>query len=239
MFRRTAPLPVLLLALTQVACGGSMDGSADAREAPGEDAAPAAAAGDVQATQAPQEAALPAGWSVRLDRPGSDVSEFRVTEADGALEIRTGPAGILWRDEDALATAAYSVSATFTEVGAPAGHREAYGLFVGGRDLEGDGQAYTYFLVRGDGSFLIKRRAGDATSNVTDGWRPSEAVAAAEGGDPTNTLEIRVEPDQVRFLVNGTGVATVPADQVDTEGTFGLRANHNLHLRVAEFAVQR
>ncbi len=235
MTRRPLPVLALLFALGAASCGGAKDDSADAGEAPGEAAGPAA-----EASATPREAGLPAGWSLRLDRPGADPAEFRVSEADGALEIRTGPAGILWREEDALAAAAYAVSATFTQVGAPEGHREAYGLFIGGRDLDGDGQAYTYFLVRGDGSFLIKRRDGGATSDVTDGWRPSDAVAAATGdGDPTNTLEIRVEPEQVRFLVNGTGVATVPAGEVDTQGTFGLRANHNLHLRVADVTLER
>jgi len=233
MTRRSRFLFPLLPSLALAACGGAADGSASAGDAP--DEAPATAEGSA----APQEAGLPSGWSLRLDRPGSDPSEFRLSAADGAIEIRTGPAGIAWRERDALAAAAYVVSATFTEVGAPAGHREAYGLFIGGRDLEADGQAYTYFLVRGDGSFLVKRREGAATANVTDGWRPSEAVVPAADGDPTNTLEIRVEPDQVRFLVNGTGVATVPAGEVDVEGTFGLRANHNLHLRVAELSVQR
>jgi hypothetical protein len=232
MTRRALPVASLLLALAVASCGGAADG-----EASGE--APASGSATAEGSAAAQESALPPGWSIRLDRPGSDPSEFRLSEADGALEIRTGPAGIAWRERDALAAAAYAVSATFTEVGAPAGHREAYGLFIGGRDLEADGQAYTYFLVRGDGRFLVKRRDGASTADVTDGWRPSEAVVPAADGDPTNTLEIRVEPDQVRFLVNGTGVATVPAGEIDVEGAFGLRANHNLHLRIADFSVQR
>ncbi len=42
----------------------------------------------------------------------------------------------------------------------------AYGLFVGGQDLEGDDQKYLYFLIRRSGEFLIKTRAGDETSVV-------------------------------------------------------------------------
>lgn len=236
----TRPTPAavwLPLVLALAACGGADDGS---EASPGSSGAPeASAAAATASSPEAQEAGLPAGWSVRLDRSGADPTEFRVARTDGTLDIRTGPAGILWRDEDALAAAAYALSATFTEVGAPAGHREAYGLFLGGRDLDGDGQAYTYFLVRGDGSFLVKRRDGASTSNLTDGWRPSEAVVAAGDGDPTNTLEIRVEPEQVRFLVNGTTVATVPAAEAHTQGTYGLRANHNLHLRVADLSLQR
>jgi hypothetical protein len=237
MFRRARHASVLLASLVLAACGGAADGSS-AREPSRADAdsgAPESAA----AASASQEAGLPEGWSLRLDRAGSDASEVRVAAMDDALEIRTGPAGILWREQDAVTGGAYEVSATFTEVGAPAGHREAYGLFIGGSDLQGEGQAYTYFLVRGDGSFLIKRRAGSGTSDVTDGWRPSDAVAAAGEGDPTNTLSIRVGPEQVQFIVNGTGVATVPAGDVDAHGTAGLRVNHNLQLRIADFSIER
>lgn len=239
-------LAVVVAAPVVGGCGGAADDSVvretGAAPAAGTAAGQAQGAGpttDVGSTTdaGPQDAGLPAGWSLRLDRAGSDPSEFRVARDGEALELRTGPAGILWRGDDAVAEGEYGVSATFTEVGAPAGHREGYGLFVGGSDLQGEGQAYTYFLVRGDGSFLIKRRAGSATSSVTDGWRPSETVAAAGDGDPTNTLSIRVEAGSVRFLVNGQDVATVPAGEVDAHGVAGLRVNHNLHLRVEDFSV--
>ena len=43
-------------------------------------------------------------------------------------------------------------------------HAEGYGLFMGGQALDGKGQKYTYFLVRDDGKYLIKRRDGEKTS---------------------------------------------------------------------------
>jgi hypothetical protein len=49
--------------------------------------------------------------------------------------------------------------ATFTQT-KPSAHAEGYGLFFGGKSLEGKDQQYTYFLIRQDGSYLIKRRGG-------------------------------------------------------------------------------
>ena len=89
----------------------------------------------------------------------------------------------------------------------PAAHPEAYGLIIGGADLEGAAQKYTYFLIRQDGKYLIKRRAGDQTPTIAD-WTDSAAIKKADtSGKMSNTLAIDVGKDKVRFLVNGTEVS--------------------------------
>ena len=57
--------------------------------------------------------------------------------------------------------------------------RERYGLFIGGRDLSSPNRAYTYFLVRGNGQFLVKSRAGAKTSDIL-AWRADPAVTQAD-----------------------------------------------------------
>jgi hypothetical protein len=181
---------------------------------------------------------IPAGYAVRLDRADQDAADFHVEEGDGSMMIRTGPAGVLYSSENVPAEGDYSVSATFTEVGAPAGHREAYGLIIGGADLSGEAQRYTYFLVRGDGRYLIKQRNGAEAMNVTDGWQDSDVVVAAEeDGDVTNDLSIAVRGDQAHFSVNGTEVATFPTADLDVAGIAGVRVNHNLNVRVEDFSI--
>lgn len=48
------------------------------------------------------------------------------------------------------------------------GRNEGYGLIIGGRDLEGDDQVYTYFLLRNSGEFLVKGRKGSDTNLIKD-----------------------------------------------------------------------
>lgn len=181
---------------------------------------------------------LPAGYEMRLDHADAATTDFHVESMDGAMMVRTGPAGVLYDANDLTSKGDYTVSATFTEVGAPAGHREAYGLVIGGSDLAGPGQRYTYFVVRGDGSYLIKKRNGEETSNVTDGWQQSDAVEAAEqDGDVTNALSIAVRGNQAHFSVNGTEVAAFPTADLDVAGIAGVRVNHNLNVRVENFAI--
>lgn len=233
---RTTRALALLTALALAACAGDADeadmGAMDDTASVGVETTD-----DPDVSPAGDATGMPEGYALRLDHGGASPSDFQVSD-DGGLHVRTGPAGILYDEEDAVSSGDYSVSGTFTEIGAPPNHREAFGLFIGGQDLQGEGQRYTYFLVRADGRYLIKRRAGDDTSNVSEGWVESDAVSAgAEGGDYTNRLEVAVRGDQVHFSINGQEVAAVPASEVDAYGVAGVRVNHNLNVRVEDFEL--
>jgi len=179
------------------------------------------------------------GWHARPDRGTIDNLNFR-TMGPG-YHVTTGPAVIVWTDAN-RATGTYSVAGSFTQTKAPS-HPEAYGLMIGGQDLNADGQKYTYFLVRGDGSYLIKKRNGAETMAVTEGrggWTMSDAVHKQDdAGKATNELSIRVGGTDVAFMVNGTEVARLPKSQVDTDGIAGMRVNHNLDVHIGSFKVEK
>jgi len=179
---------------------------------------------------------LPAGWSVRLDSGATKPDGVSVTPMGGGVHFKSGPAGIYYRSTDTK-SGSYEVHASFNQV-EPAAHPEAYGLFVGGSNLAGATQKYTYFLVRQDGQYMISRRDG-AKVNAVVPWTDSPAVkqtnASAKG---TNLLSIVVAPDKTRFLVNGTEVHSQPTASVDASGIAGLRINHNLNVHVDGFGVK-
>lgn len=226
--RKAWPLALLLLGALG-ACGG------DGGEAPGameEDAASgttAAAADGVDLDR----------WSVDLDQAPTDGARLEREEVAGGFGVTTGPAGITWRRADRVPEGDFSVSAEFTQRNAPVGHQEGYGILVGGRELGQEGQQYTYLLVRGDGRYLVKRREGTGTRELTD-WVESSAVRAIaeDGGEAANTLEIRARGDQVEFVVNDTVVETFPRDRVQPEGLAGIRVNHDLEVDVRDWSVQ-
>lgn len=179
------------------------------------------------------------GWEGRLDRSSMSMDDIWFRDMGSGVHATMGSgAGIFWKDSGAMASGAYTVSATFKQMTATA-HPEAYGLFIGGSDLEGDGVSYTYFLVRQGGQFLIKKRDGGDTSDIV-GWTPSDAVnKAAADGTITNTLAVRVEGGTVHFLANGTEVHSIPASRIQTDGIAGLRVNHRLDLHIGGFQIEK
>lgn len=177
---------------------------------------------------------LPGGWAMRLDRDGAKTDALKFVTMGSGYHATTGPSGIFY-DATMTATGAYTAEATFTQTKAPA-HAEAYGLIFGGSGLGGPQQEYMYFVVRGDGKYLVKHRAGSEVHTIQD-WTAHSAVKAADAaGKATNALRVRVAADSVRLDVNGTQVLALPK-KMKTDGIVGLRVNHQLDVHVAGLKV--
>jgi hypothetical protein len=213
-----SPITRSFLSLALLAAAACTGGS-DARGAAPDSAAPA------------QPSAPAAAWRSNPDS-GVTVTAGEVTT------IEVGPHAILWPQGVAELAPPYSVRASLRK---RAGRlHEGYGLIFGGTGLEGREaeQRYSYFLVRGDGSYLIKRRDGAQLPVVRDWTRHPDIARDANGEGRYNDLEVRVGADSVTFLVNGGAVATVPASELAVRGRAGLRVSHDVLLEAQGFAAQ-
>ncbi len=182
---------------------------------------------------------LPAGWTARPDKDGQTANIKFVTMEPG-YHLTLGPATILYREKD-QAKGPFHTLARFDQTKKPR-HPEGYGLFMGGNSLAGQDQKYTYFLVREDGTYLIKRRDGEKTSEISKGWTPHAAVKKADSaGQASNLLEIdaKQNPSKVEFKVNGQTVHTLKASELNTKGVVGLRVNHNLDVHIRDFDLHQ
>lgn len=182
----------------------------------------------------------PANWKVRFDRPSASDSALRFETMEPGFHIATGPAGIFYNPAN-QASGQYRVEAEIFLFD-PEGRREAFGILVGGKNLEADDQSYTYFLIREGGQFILKRRSGGEAPTI-QGWTAHPAIvsfATKPEGESTakNVLAIDVGVEQVRFLVNGQEVASLPKSEVETDGIVGLRVNHRLNLHVSRLDVK-
>jgi hypothetical protein len=179
---------------------------------------------------------IPAGYTARTDRAGAPISGASYTPSGDGWEVRTGPAHILHAAKD-VGTGNYTASATIEQLEAPT-HPEAFGIFIGGRDLDKPSLAYTYFLVRGTGDLAVKVREGDKTRDVLK-WTASPDVPKADAsGKATYALAATVTADAVKFMVNGKQVASVSKAGLPTDGIAGPRINHNLHVRVTPVSIR-
>jgi len=188
---------------------------------------------------------VPEGWVVRLDKPDPDVSIGAMEDNDIYFVNMTPGWHITAHQRAIFYHPANTVEGNFTAKASiflfdPGQRdREGFGIFVGGKNLDGDAQSYVYFLLRNTGDFLIKRRTGSETSVVVD-WAHTDAmkVHAHDGTDSVlNDLAVKADEESVRFLVNGTEVAKVPRADLDVDGIFGLRVNHGLNVHVSDLGM--
>jgi hypothetical protein len=184
----------------------------------------------------PLIAQSPKGWKVRVDRSASasdpdGAGAVKFVAAGAGFHATTPQAAVFWNPSNTI-TGNYTLKGSFKLL-KPSGHTNYYGLVFGGSDLEGANQSYTYFLVAQDGSWLVKRRTGEATDDVVR-KTPNDAVKKPDAsGQSTNALEVRVQADKVEFAVNGTVVGSVPkAQAAKTDGIYGIRSNHLLDIEV-------
>ena len=194
---------------------------------------------------APLVAQAPKGWKVRADRSTSAsdpdaAGSIKFVTMDNGFHATNPQAAVYWNPAN-TATGNYTLKGTFTLM-KPSGHTNYYGLVFGGSDLEGPNQNYLYFLVAQDGTWLIKRREGDAsTQNVAD-KAASDAVKKPDAtGKSTNALELRVTANKIEYLVNGTTVHTTPRTGLTakTDGIYGIRVNHQLEVHIDGFGVSK
>jgi hypothetical protein len=196
------------------------------------------------AALAPLAAQTPKGWKVRVDRStaASDpdaAGEVKFVTMGSGFHATNPQAAVYWNPAN-TATGNYTLKGTFTLM-KPSGHTNYYGLVFGGSGLEGAQQSYLYFVVAQDGTWLIKRRDGEATSTVSPKTANDAVKKPDAGGKSTNALEVRVGADKIDFVVNGQVVHTEPKTgaMAKTDGTYGIRVNHLLEVQVDGLTVSK
>jgi hypothetical protein len=187
----------------------------------------------------PLAAQAPRGWKVRADRSTS------ASDPDGAGAIKfvtmgtgfhaTNPQAAVYWNPANTATGTYTIKGTFV-LQKPSGHTNYYGIVFGGSDLDNAKQTYSYFLIAQDGTWLVKKRDGDASTGNVKAKTVNEAIKKPDAsGKSTNTLEVRVGADKVDFVVNGTVVGSEPKASMKTDGIYGIRVNHLLEVHIDGF----
>lgn len=235
----TSALAVLIATVGFIGCGKSSEPAATATTTP--------VAGTI-ATTTPQAGAdtdhtaagngLPAGYNAVFDHSNAKPSDVSYSEREpGRWEVKTGPAHILYSAADTAANK-YTVSATFEQLEAPA-HPEAFGVFIGGSHLDGPTVKYTYFIVRGDGKYMVKVRDGADTRTITD-WTSNAVIPKQDAsGKALYGVKIDVKDGSANVSVNGAPVTTISGKQAPLNGITGVRINHNLHLIVTPVSLIR
>ena len=200
-------------------------------------AAPLAAQDKDDPTKKVAGGALPAGWMGRTDRATDKLTDAKFVAMGSGYHVTSGPAAIYWNPKT-VTSGPFVASTTITQTKAPT-HPEAFGIFFMGKDLDTPGQNYAYFLVRGDGKYLVNHRAGAEIHKIIP-WTEDAAVNKQDAsGKSTNKLTVDAsKADSVRLLVNDKQVAAIAMSHLGkTDGLVGLRVNHNLDVHISGLTV--
>lgn len=203
-------------------------------------AAPCQEAQPPGAMESAEEQTRPQGWRVLTDQVEADTSEIDFATMEPGFHVTTGPAAIFYHP-DSTASAPFRAQVE-THLFDPGDRNEAFGIFFGGSDLDGSYQAYTYFLVRKSGEYLVKRRMGESTETI-EGWTAHPAVVGWDERDPDaesvrNVLAVDATADELIFSVNDEEVTRVPrSSQLAVDGIVGVRINHALDVHLGGLRI--
>ena len=187
-----------------------------------------------------------AGWQGKTDKKDASINDSRFATANGGnIDVKTGPAGIFWNPSN-TASGNYEIKATFTERKQNADHPHAYGLFIGGSDLDTDNQAYAYCIAYGDGSYSVKYFNGAKVTNVVNREQSPAVRKADASGTATNEVGWRVRGGNASCVINGQEVKSWPAAQLtgagklkSLDGIYGVRVSHNIDVSMSPIAVTK
>ncbi|HLK47314.1 MAG TPA: hypothetical protein VKT49_04215 [Bryobacteraceae bacterium] len=210
---------------------------------PAQDSSRAVAGGGISVPQ----------WTGKIDaneeRAGRTLSDAKLSEKGGVLEVTTGPALAYWNPAN-NASGDYTVKATFTE---PKymnlnNHPHPYGIFIAGNDLGTPNQSYLYCAAYGNGRFIVRGFGpGPFQMNGFAGEaNPAVHKAAGVGQPVTQEIGLSVKGDKVECAINGTVVASYPKSALvtsgklkSTDGIYGLRFAHNTEATVTGLGVTK
>jgi hypothetical protein len=187
------------------------------------------------------------GWKWALDRPARMTTGGKAIGTDSLFEfslmapgwhVTMGPGAVLY---DARETADHRFVVTAEMILFPDASMDGeYGIFVGGRELDAAATKQWYaFVVRGDGSAAVMHRAGPETHMVFPWTKFAGVKPRPDGATATNALQLRAEPDSIRFFVNGERITAFARAALDVNGPFGLRVGRGVNLHITNLDLTR
>lgn len=189
---------------------------------------------------------VPEGWQWRFDKANADVKVGSEAETSDVFfvnmtpgwHITSGPAGIYYHSDNKV-KGDFSLDSKIYLFDTKGRNREAFGLFIGGRDLKSDNQSYVYFLLRNTGEYLIKKRTGSETSTLK-GWTKIDAMnmfTEETESSAENDFQIKVTGDTITFSLNGKVLSNIDKGDLNTDGHYGFRVNHSINLHISSLKL--
>jgi len=187
------------------------------------------------------------GWTGRVDsgnRQGLAITDSKLAPEGSSMRLMTGAAALYWNPAN-VGKGDFSVKATFDEAKQPYNHPHPYGVFIGGKGLDGDQPQALYCAAYRSGNYIVRGFSGGKPFGIVQKPTPNDAVAKGAADAPVKQeVTMRVSGDKVECTVNGASVWSATKADVtgagkldSTDGITGIRVSHNSDALVSGFAV--
>jgi hypothetical protein len=187
------------------------------------------------------------GWTGRVDsgnRQGLAITDSKLAPEGSGMRLMTGAAALYWNPAN-VGKGDFSVKATFDEAKQPYNHPHPYGVFIGGKGLDGDQPQALYCAAYRSGNYIVRGFSGGKPFGIVQKPSPNDAIAKGAADAPVKQeVTMRVSGDKVECTVNGASVWSATKADVtgagkldSTDGITGIRVSHNSDALVSGFAV--
>lgn len=187
------------------------------------------------------------GWTGRVDsgnRQGLAITDSKLAPEGSSMRLMTGAAALYWNPAN-VGKGDFSVKATFDEAKQPYNHPHPYGVFIGGKGLDGDQPQALYCPAYRSGNYIVRGFSGGKPFGIVQKPTPNDAIAKGAADAPVKQeVTMRVSGDKVECTVNGASVWSATKADVtgagkldSTDGITGIRVSHNSDALVSGFAV--
>lgn len=187
------------------------------------------------------------GWQGKVDsgnRQGLAITDSKLAPEGSGMRLMTGAAALYWNPAN-VGKGDFSVKATFDEAKQAYNHPHPYGVFIGGKGLDGDQPQALYCAAYRSGNFIVRGFSGGKTFGIVQKPTPNDAIAKGAPDAPVKQeVVMRVSGDKVECTVNGASVWSATKADVtgagkldSTDGITGIRVSHNSDALVSNFAV--
>ena len=140
------------------------------------------------------------------NRQNLTINDSKLAPEGAGFRLMTGAAGLYWNPAN-MGKGDYSVKATFDEPKQPYNHPHPYGVFIGGKGLDGDAPQALYCAAYRNGNYIVRGFSGGKPFAIVQKPAPNDAVAKAAADAPVKQeVALRVAGDKVECTVNGTSV---------------------------------
>ena len=188
------------------------------------------------------------GWQGRVDsgnRQGLAITDSKFAPEGSSFRLMTGAAGLYWNPAN-VGKGDFSVTATFDEPKQAYNHPHPYGVFIGGKGLDGEQPQALYCAAYRNGTYIVRGFSGGKPFQIVQKPAPNDAIQKGAPDAPVKqVVSMRVQGDKVECTVNGASVWSgtkadvTGAGKIDsTDGITGIRVSHNSDALVSNFAVK-